>query len=122
MIYPSLFPCIQGYERSSIYEAFILLWILIWIFKKIVIIFTLSLESMIKRLLLQGDKIMLAAGSALEPFWSMYAIHLNNEAIEFIKEYRIGTLPADERAKEVDLTDAYAQDPDRSNLNVKVTL
>lgn len=39
-----------------------------------------------------GDKILLAAGSAIEPFWAMYAVHQTDEVLKMLEEYRIGML------------------------------
>ncbi|KAI3657629.1 hypothetical protein MP638_001348 [Amoeboaphelidium occidentale] len=39
-----------------------------------------------------GDKIMLAAGSSLEPFWKVYTIHQKPEVFEILDKYKIGQL------------------------------
>ena len=39
-----------------------------------------------------GDKILLAAGGAIEPFWAMYAVHQTDEVFKMLEEYRIGEL------------------------------
>lgn len=39
-----------------------------------------------------GDKILLAAGGALEPFWAMYAVHQTDEVFKMLEEYWIGEL------------------------------
>jgi sulfite oxidase len=39
-----------------------------------------------------GDKILLAAGGALEPFWAMYAVHQSDEIFKMLEKYRIGEL------------------------------
>jgi sulfite oxidase len=62
------------------------------------------------------DKIALAAGSALEPFWTMYTQHKKDFVQEIIAQYRIGRL--DETAEEAELkkknlNDPYANDPPR---------
>ena len=42
-----------------------------------------------------GDKILLAAGGPLEPFWSLYAIHKSSEQVaKQLKELRIGRIAA----------------------------
>jgi len=43
-----------------------------------------------------GDKILLAAGGAIDPFWRLYAIHDKEDIKEILEEYRIGTLKAGE--------------------------
>ncbi|EWM27425.1 sulfite oxidase [Nannochloropsis gaditana] len=65
-----------------------------------------------------GNKILMAAGGPVEPYWNLYAVHKDPEVQETIKEIlgelRIGTLkhsPEDE--KEVDLDDPYAHEPER---------
>lgn len=37
-----------------------------------------------------GDKILLAAGGALEPFWSLYAVHNQEHVLEILSEYKVG--------------------------------
>lgn len=37
-----------------------------------------------------GDKILLAAGGALEPFWSLYAVHNQDHVLEILSEYKVG--------------------------------
>ena len=39
-----------------------------------------------------GDKILLAAGGAIEPFWAMYAVHQTDEVLKMLEKYRIGDL------------------------------
>lgn len=39
-----------------------------------------------------GDKILLAAGGALEPFWALYAVHKQEHVLEILSEYKVGTL------------------------------
>jgi sulfite oxidase len=39
-----------------------------------------------------GDKILLAAGGAIEPFWAVYAVHQTDEVLKMLAEYRIGEL------------------------------
>ena len=38
-----------------------------------------------------GDKILLAAGGALEPFWALYAVHSQDHVLEILSEYKVGT-------------------------------
>jgi len=64
------------------------------------------------------DKIMLAAGKSIEPFWAIYQQHHTKEVYEILSEYRIGSLdPKDvERLRELhqkqkDSNDIYANDP-----------
>lgn len=37
-----------------------------------------------------GDKIMLAAGGSVEPFWMMYGVHKRREILNILEKYRIG--------------------------------
>jgi sulfite oxidase len=39
-----------------------------------------------------SEKIILAAGASIEPFWSIYAVHHKNEVYEILEELRIGNL------------------------------
>lgn len=69
-----------------------------------------------------SDKILLAAGQALEPFWSLYAVHQSDEVREILSEYRIGRLDdasiAARNAQQAagDSNDPYAKDPARHPL------
>ncbi|KAK6059880.1 cytochrome b5-like Heme/Steroid binding domain protein [Cooperia oncophora] len=62
-----------------------------------------------------GDKILLAAGGAADPYWSLYAQHKTEEVMEILEEYRIGTLdPKDvEESKTVDASNPFSKDPER---------
>jgi sulfite oxidase len=70
-----------------------------------------------------SEKIMLAAGKDIGPFWSVYQVHLSvNAAKELLADMQIGRLSEKERAarEEADSSssDAYSGDPwsDRSSL------
>eukprot|EP00049_Salpingoeca_infusionum_P013216 m.246811 g.246811 ORF g.246811 m.246811 type:complete len:623 (+) comp15387_c0_seq1:179-2047(+) len=63
-----------------------------------------------------GDKILLAAGANLEPFWSLYRQHLTPDVQNILEEYRIGSLSAAEAAagaSAFDENDPYKNDPTR---------
>ncbi|KAM5179546.1 sulfite oxidase, mitochondrial [Mantella aurantiaca] len=60
-----------------------------------------------------GDRIMLAAGGALEPFWALYGVHKSEHVIEILQEYKIGVLGPDDKEVVQDLSDPYSQDPSR---------
>ncbi|PIO59023.1 cytochrome b5-like Heme/Steroid binding domain protein, partial [Teladorsagia circumcincta] len=48
-----------------------------------------------------GDKILLAAGGAVDPYWTLYAQHKTPEVMEILEECRIGNLdPKDVEASE----------------------
>lgn len=36
-----------------------------------------------------GDKILLAAGGALEPFWALYAVHNQEHVLDMLSEYKV---------------------------------
>jgi sulfite oxidase len=39
-----------------------------------------------------GQKILLAAGNSIEPFWNVFTIHKTKETLELLENYKIGTL------------------------------
>lgn len=62
-----------------------------------------------------GDKIMLAAGGAVEPFWALYAVHNQEHVLEMLSEYKVGELRAEDQKKQQSLnpSDPYSSDPER---------
>lgn len=62
-----------------------------------------------------GDKILLAAGGALEPFWALYAVHNHEHVLEILSEYKVGELSAEDQKKQqtVKSSDPYSTDPER---------
>lgn len=63
-----------------------------------------------------GDKILLAAGGSVEPFWLIYGVHNTPEVLELLEKYRIGSLNVtdqEERTAAAVLEDPYAADPSR---------
>jgi len=66
-----------------------------------------------------ATKLLMAAGSSVEPFWAMYAVHLNNPAIyEMLERFRIGNLNLADAASQAeqiasDASDPYSTDPAR---------
>lgn len=59
-------------------------------------------------------KIMLAAGSSIDPFWLMYQQHNHVNVHEILEEYRIGNLARTDQAGDViDANDPYANEPVR---------
>uniref|UniRef100_A0A1I7VJP0 sulfite oxidase n=1 Tax=Loa loa TaxID=7209 RepID=A0A1I7VJP0_LOALO len=62
-----------------------------------------------------GDKILLAAGGPIDPYWNIYQQHLTEETLEILEELRIGNL--DERdimvIEHKDENDPYCDDPKR---------
>ncbi|XP_068171400.1 sulfite oxidase, mitochondrial [Antennarius striatus] len=62
-----------------------------------------------------GDKILLAAGGDLEPFWALYAVHKQEHVLEMLSEYKVGELSAQDQKKQqsVQSSDPYSSDPTR---------
>ncbi|KAJ3305639.1 hypothetical protein HDV03_001284 [Kappamyces sp. JEL0829] len=66
-----------------------------------------------------GEKIMLAAGKAIDPFWAIFSIHSSPETRELLETYRIGDLvplDQDETAKDQKSTGLellFANEPTR---------
>ena len=64
-----------------------------------------------------GDKLMLAAGKSLEPFWEAYSLHNTEEIYSMLEEWRIGNVAFNDRGKS-NQADHFVSDrePDRSPL------
>ncbi|XP_051933306.1 sulfite oxidase, mitochondrial [Hippocampus zosterae] len=62
-----------------------------------------------------GDKILLAAGGALEPFWALYAVHNQEHVLAMLSEYKVGELRAEDQKKQQSAasSDPYSSDPER---------
>ncbi|XP_074905732.1 sulfite oxidase, mitochondrial [Buteo buteo] len=61
-----------------------------------------------------ADKVLLAAGGALEPFWALYAVHSQPHVLELLREYKVGELSPEEAPPAPDATqDPFAGDPPR---------
>ncbi|KAJ3123846.1 hypothetical protein HK098_001591 [Nowakowskiella sp. JEL0407] len=69
-----------------------------------------------------GEKIMMAAGRSIEPFWLVFSIHQTPDTLELLEQYRIGDLAprardagqTDEKSKlEKSLQQLFANDPTR---------
>ncbi|XP_078390695.1 sulfite oxidase, mitochondrial [Cetorhinus maximus] len=59
-----------------------------------------------------GNKIMLAAGGGVEPFWAMYAVHKQEHVYKMLEEYKIGELsPEDQKLVTSDVNDPYGNEP-----------
>lgn len=64
-----------------------------------------------------GDQILLAAGSSVEPFWLLYAVHKNPHVLDILETMRIGNLSLEDSKEAVkDMTDPYATDPVRHKI------
>ena len=44
-----------------------------------------------------GDKILMAAGGQLEPFWDLFAVHKRKDVFDTLEKYRIGNLSPEDR-------------------------
>ncbi len=62
-----------------------------------------------------GEKILLAAGSSLEPFWSIYAVHKEPGILNMLEKFRIGNLKRDKVSNE-NPNDPFQHDPKRHPL------
>jgi sulfite oxidase len=56
-------------------------------------------------------RIMMAAGSSIDPFWSMYRQHQNPEVNKILEQHRIGSLEGG--AAQVEVQDPYQNEPER---------
>lgn len=60
------------------------------------------------------DKIIMAAGGSMEPFWLVYGFHKKPDILKLLVKYRIGNLhDADVGQAVLDMEDPYATDPPR---------
>lgn len=61
-----------------------------------------------------GDKIMLAAGGSVEPFWMIYGVHKRREILSILEKYRIGNISEeDAKVATSNMDDPYANEPKR---------
>lgn len=60
-----------------------------------------------------SDKVMLAAGSAIDPFWHIFQQHNTPEILELLETFRIGNLNKDEQVDTKDLHDPWSGEPKR---------
>ncbi|CAH1399408.1 unnamed protein product [Nezara viridula] len=59
-----------------------------------------------------GDKIMMAAGGSVEPFWMIYGVHKDPHIVSMLEQYRIGNLDSTEVEKSIEnVFDPYHNDP-----------
>lgn len=64
-----------------------------------------------------GDQILLAAGSSVEPFWLLYAVHKNPHVLEILESMRIGNLSLEDSKEAIkDMSDPYSNDPIRHSV------
>jgi sulfite oxidase len=57
------------------------------------------------------ERIMMAAGSSIEPFWNLYRVHQNANVWEILESHRIGNLNAADRVDAKASIDAPDQGP-----------
>jgi len=62
------------------------------------------------------QKISLAAGRSIEPFWALYAVHKNEEVYEILETWRIGNLLVEDSEETIDIDDPYAHEKARNPL------
>ncbi|WAR04452.1 SUOX-like protein [Mya arenaria] len=60
-----------------------------------------------------GNKILLASGGDIGPYWDMYGAHKQEEIFEMLEGMRIGNIVEVEQRKQGDTTDPYSNDPKR---------
>ncbi|RZC37714.1 sulfite oxidase, mitochondrial [Asbolus verrucosus] len=61
-----------------------------------------------------GDQILLAAGSSVEPFWMLYAVHNNPHVLQQLEALRIGNLSKQDSQHSLEnMSDPYSSDPPR---------
>lgn len=68
-----------------------------------------------------ADKVLMAAGGSVEPFWAMYSFHNKNQSIQdMLEEYRIGNLHEEEVRSQRDIMkdtlNPFANDPKRHHI------
>lgn len=60
-----------------------------------------------------SDKLMLAAGNAIDPFWHVYQQHNTLEVLALLETFRVGNLDPSERVGTEDLANPWAHEPKR---------
>ena len=60
-----------------------------------------------------GNRILLAAGGDIGPYWSLYGVHKQKEIFEILEGLRIGNITEKAPKRDVDSNDPYAKDPTR---------
>lgn len=63
-----------------------------------------------------SDKIMLGAGSAIDPFWAIYQQHNNKEILSLLESYRIGNIRPEDEVATDDMGSPWAMEPKRHPL------
>lgn len=62
-----------------------------------------------------GERILMAVGGALEPFWDLYGVHKSVHVLEILEEMRIGNILSDEDKKQLhhETVDYFLNEPKR---------
>lgn len=61
-----------------------------------------------------GDKILMAAGGSVEPFWMLYGVHKDPAILAMLEKYRIGNISEeDAMVATSNMEDPYANEPRR---------
>lgn len=60
-----------------------------------------------------SDKILLGAGSAIDPFWHIYQQHNTADILKLLESFRIGNLVAGDEIGTADLSDPWSNEPAR---------
>ncbi|XP_073830664.1 sulfite oxidase [Musca autumnalis] len=63
-----------------------------------------------------SDKIMLGAGSAIDPFWAIYQQHNTKEILTLLESYRIGNISPEDEVSTEDMGSPWAHEPKRHPL------
>ena len=63
-----------------------------------------------------GEKISLAAGGSIEPFWKFYQQHGKHSTRAMLESMRIGNLKQSDTIAEEHLHDPYRREPERSTV------
>ncbi|XP_035901193.1 sulfite oxidase isoform X1 [Anopheles stephensi] len=69
-----------------------------------------------------SDKVMLAAGGAIDPFWHIFQQHNTHEVLSLLETYRIGNLRPDDVVGTKDLHDPWSGEPKRHPILKPATL
>lgn len=73
-----------------------------------------TLDRNLKKFLnLGSDKIMIGAGSSIDPFWHIYQQHNTPEILKLLESFRIGNLLAEDNIGTADLADPWSNEPKR---------
>lgn len=63
-----------------------------------------------------GDKILMAAGASVDPFWELYAVHKSKTVLDLLESYRIGNLAEEDRETSSPGVDHWSNEPKRHRL------